>query len=200
MAKTTIDSSVVKQAIRAIHALEPSAQYGAISTLLNENNLVVLSPVFVTVMRAVRGVYDSLSDEAQNSIDLILISLYEDDSHILSVDLNLSFYIQVLAKKQSQRKEEILIELYEKRTNPLIKRQVILIMANWNCHYWLTDIKRQYAGLSEWEKRYFIGASYVLGDEGSHWRNHMKATWSPMDKVVRDWFATRINKKQKVPV
>lgn len=34
VAKTTIDSTVTKQAIKAIHALNPNAQYGAISTLL----------------------------------------------------------------------------------------------------------------------------------------------------------------------
>lgn len=198
--KTAIDSAVAKQAIRAIHALEPGAQYGAISTLLNENNLVVLSPVFVTVMRAVRGVYETLPDVGQDFVDNTLIGLYDHDSHLLSVDLNLSFYIQAISKRQSQRKEEILIDLYERRTNPLIKRQIILVMANWGCHYWLTDLKRQYAGLSEWEKRYFIGASYVLGDEGSHWRNHTKATWSPMDKIVRDWFAERVQNNQQVPV
>jgi len=198
--KTAIDSTVTKQALRAIHALEPDAQFGAINTLLSDNNLVVLLPVFVSVMRTVRGVYDSLPNEEQGFIDSTLVSLYDNDSHLLSVDLNLSFYIQVLSRKQSQRKEEILIDLYNRRTNPLIKRQVILVMANWKCHYWLTDLKRQYAGLSEWEKRYFIGASYVLGDEGKHWRSHTKATWSPMNRLVRDWFSERMGRDDQVPV
>jgi len=200
VAKTNIDSTVAKQAIKAIQALEPNEQYGAISTLLGENNLEVLAPVFVTVMRAVRGVYENLSDHGQDFVDQKLIALYEADSHLLSVDLNMSFYIQALAQKQSARKEEILIEIYERKTNPLIKRLILIAMSNWNCHYWLTDLKRKYAGLSEWEKRYFIGSSYVLGDEGKHWRNHIKATWSPMDELTRDWFADRMQRDRWLPL
>ncbi len=200
VSKTTIDSTVSKQAVRAIRALEPDAQFGAINTLLADNNLVVLSPVFVTIMTALRGTYDSLPEYGKDFVDKTLIDLYEENSYLLSVDLNLSYFIQVLARRQTQRKEEILIEIYDSKTNPLLKRQIILFMANWDCHYWLTDMKRQYAGLSEWEKRYFIGASYVLGDEGKHWRNHTKATWSPMDTLVRDWFAGRNQRNLKVPV
>ncbi len=200
VSKTNIDSTVAKQAIKAIQALEPAEQYGAISTLLSENNLEVLAPVFVTVMRAIRGVYENLPECGQNFVDRKLIALYESHSHLLSVDLNMSFFLQALAQKQSARKEEILIEIYEKKTNPLIKRLILIAMSNWNCHYWLTDLKRKYAGLSEWEKRYFIGSSYVLGDEGKHWRSHIKSTWSPMDKLTRDWFADRMQRDRWLPL
>lgn len=200
VAKTNIDSTVTKQTIKAIQALDPHEQYGAISTLLNENNLEVLAPVFVSVMRAVRGVYENLPDFGKQFVDNKLIRLYEDDSHLLSVDLNMSFYLQALAQSQSARKEEILIEMYERKTNPLIKRLILITMSNWNCHYWLTDLKRKYAGLSDWEKRYFIGSSYVLGDEGKHWRNHTKATWSPMDELTGDWFAYRMQRERWLPL
>ncbi len=200
VAKTNIDSTVAKQAIKAIQALAPNEQHGAISTLLSENNIEVLAPVFVTVMRAVRGAYENLSDYGQQFVDKKLIALYESDSHLLSVDLNMSFYLQALAQKKSARKEEILIEIYNRKTNPLIKRMILIAMSNWNCYYWLTDLKRKYAGLSEWEKRYFIGSSYVLGEEGKHWRNHIKATWSPMDVLVRDWFTDRMQKDRWLPL
>lgn len=200
VAKTNIDSTVTKQAIKAIQALDPTQQYGAISTLLNQNNLEVLAPVFVTVMRAVRSVYENLPDTGKQFVDKMLIEIYESDSHLLSVDLNMSFYLQSMSQNQSARKEEILIEIYDKNTNPLIKRLILLTMSNWNCHYWLTDLKRKYAGLSEWEKRYFIGSSYVLGDEGKHWRNHIKATWSPMDELTRDWFAKRMQRDRWLPL
>ncbi|MFO1367891.1 MAG: RNA-directed DNA polymerase [Marinagarivorans sp.] len=200
VAKTNIDSTVTKQAIKAIQSLDTHKQYGAISTLLNENNLEVLAPVFVTVMRAVRSVYDNLLDHGKSFVDNKLINIFESDSHLLSVDLNMSFYIQALAQRQSPRKEEILIEIYDRKTNPLIKRLILIAMSNWSCHYWLTDLKRKYAGLSDWEKRYFIGSSYVLGDEGRHWRNHTKATWSPMDELTRDWFAQRFNKERLLPL
>lgn len=200
VAKTNIDSTVAKQAIKSIQTLKPHQKFGAVRTLLSDNNLEVLAPVFVTVMRAIRGAYENISNPGKSFVDRELIRIYDNDSHLLSVDINLSFYLQALSQSQTPRKEEILIEIYERKTNPLIKRQVIITMANWGCHYWLTDLRRKYAGLSEWEKRYFIGASYILGDEGKHWRNHTKATWSPMDELARDWFADRMQRDKWLPI
>lgn len=152
VSKTTIDSTVTKQAINAIHALDPQEQYGAISTLLEEDNLSVLSPVFVLVMRAIKGVYNDLPEDGKDFVDKQLVSLYESKSHLVSVDLNISYFVQALSRRRSLPKEEILIDIFDNTTKPLIKRQVIMVMASWDCHYWLTDIKGNYGGYTEWEK------------------------------------------------
>ncbi|WP_082808116.1 RNA-directed DNA polymerase [Alcanivorax sp. NBRC 102028] len=200
VSKTTIDATVTKQAINAIYALEPHEKYGAISTLLENDNLIVLSPVFVLVMRAIKGVYDDMPDYGKDFVDKQLISLYESDSQLLSVDLNISYYVLALSKRRSLAKEEILIDIFDKTTKPLIKRQVIMVMASWDCHYWLTDIKGQYGGFTAWEKRALIIASYSLGDEGKHWRTHTKDTWGYPENLIRDWYAGRIQKKMKFPL
>ncbi len=200
VAKTAIDPTVVRQAINAIRALEPAAKEGAIRTLLDHENLLVLLPVFAAVMRAVRGVYDELSDPGKTYVDNALVTLYDEKSHLLSVELNLSYYIQALAKRHSRRKEEILIEIFQRFTNPMLRRQVVLMMANWNCHYWLSDIKNRYGGYTTWEKRAIILSSYALGDEGKHWRDHTKGSWNPMESLVRDWFADRYQKNRAMPV
>lgn len=198
--KTTIDTTVSKQAIRAIHALDEYAKFGAITTLLDENNLVVLSPVFITVMRAVKGLYSEMQDHAKDFIDKSLIELYESKSHLLSVDLNVSYFIQALSTRRTLRKEEILIEIYESTTTPFIKKIIILLMANWECHYWLTDIKKSYGGASEGERRALIIASYKLGDEGKHWREHFKNKWNRRELLVRDWYAARVQANKGIPV
>lgn len=198
--KTAIDSTVTKQAINAIRALDPFAREGAVRTILDPKNLLVLSPVFVSVMRAVRGVYDDLHNSAKDFVDNILVDLYDSNSHLLSVELNLSYYLYALGMRHSQRKEEILVELFEQQTSPLIRRQVILVMARWQCHYWLSDIKQRYAALSEWEKRAFILASYVLGDEGDHWRQHTRQGWNSQQLAIRDWFSQSFQKKGTVPL
>lgn len=200
VSKSKIDPTVTKQAIKAIHVLDEGARYGAIQMLLDENNILVLSPVFVTLMRTIRGVYDGMTDAAKDFIDQSLISLYEKESYLLSIDLNVSYFIQTLAKRPSSRKEEILGEIFDRTPKPLIRRIIILVMANWECHYWLSHIKQNYSGLSEWEKRPYIISSYMLGDEGKHWRNHIKRTWNPMEIVVRDWFASRYQTNKSVPI
>ncbi len=200
VSKSKIDTTVTKQAIKAIHILDEGAKYGAIQTLLDENNILVLSPVFVTLMRTIRGIYDGMPDDAKDYIDRSLISLYENESYLLSIDLNVSYFIQALAKRPSLRKEEILVEIFDKTSKSLIKKIIILVMANWGCHYWLSHIKQNYGGFSEWEKRPFIISSYVLGDEGKHWRSHIKKTWNPMEIIVRDWFSSRYQTNKTVPL
>ena len=162
IAKTAIDSAVTKQAIKAIRVLEPAQKEGAIRTLLEQENLRILSPVFVTVMRVLREVYEELEEETKGLVDQALVQLYEDQSHLLSVELNLSYYIQALGGRKVSRKEEILIELFQRESSALIRRQIILTMANWHCHYWLSDVKQHYGSFTEWEKRAFILGSYFL--------------------------------------
>jgi hypothetical protein len=200
VAKAAIDPTISKQAINAVRALDPYFQAEAIRTILDRDNLQVLSPVFVTILRLVRTLYNGLNVNTKDFVDNVLIELYAERFPLLSVELNLSYFIQVIGLRYSQVKEEILVALFEDDSRPLIRRLVILILANWKCHYWLTDLKLKYAGLSSWEKRAFILASYILGDEGRHWRDHVKKAWSPMDICVRDWFAPRFIVNSEIPI
>jgi len=199
VAKTVIDAPIAKQAISAIRALEPFARTGAVRTLFDPSNLNVLSPVFVRILQVIRRIYYELDDDDKTYIDDALIAMYEGHSHLLSVELNLSYFIQALALRRSTRKEEILVELFEGQASALIRRLIILTMANWECCYWLTDVKHRYSGLSEWEKRAFILASYFLGDEGRHWRDNIRRTWTPPDLLARDWFSSRFQTNRTVP-
>lgn len=200
VSKAAIDPTVSKQAINAIKVLDPTLQGGAIRTILDPNNLAVLSPVFVTILRLVRSVYATLLDQDKDFVDETLMQLHEMESPLLSVELNLSYCIQVLGQRRSGAKEELLVQIFETHQKPLIRRLVLLIMADWECHYWLSGLRRQYSGFSVWERRAFILASYVLGDEGDHWRRHAQRGWTPMDKLVRDWFSTRYPGNKRMPI
>jgi hypothetical protein len=199
VAKTAIDQMVTKQAINAIRALRPFAREGALRTLLDSKNVEILSPVFVPVMRTVRGIYNDLDEKGKDFVDEALVKMYENRAHVLRVDLNLCYFVRALSPRPSMRKEEILIEVFESQPSALIRRHIILAMANWRCFFWLTDIRQRYSGLSEWEKRAVILASYVLGDEGKHWRDYTKHTWDSTDLLVRDWISNRWQRIAEIP-
>jgi hypothetical protein len=200
IAKTAIDTTITKQAINAIRAMDVADRGGALCTLLDSANLDVLSPVFVTLMRVVRAVYDDLEAHSKAMVDDSLVRIYDDEQHILSVELNLAYYLQALARRVTDRKVEICVEVYDRRPSPILRRIIVGAMCNWRCHYWLSDIRRHYASLHEWEKRSVILASYFLTDEGKRWRSHIKETWSPMELLIRDWFSDRWQKRQDFPV
>lgn len=189
--KTAIDQTVAKQAIDALKALDSTMQEQAIQILLDKGNLLPLAPVFTTVMRAVRGVYADLTDKGKDWIDHALVDLHASGSHLLAVELNVSYYIQALSLRHSDEKERILVELYKRHENPYLRRQIILTMAKWERHYWLTDIKRNFSSVTTWERRAIIVASFRLGDEGKHWRNHNKNLWNPAEILIREWAAER---------
>jgi hypothetical protein len=189
--KTAIDQTVAKQAIEAIKALDVPMRAQALQILLDKDNLLTLAPVFPTVMRAVRGLYAELDDPSKSRIDAALTGLHRSGSHLLAVELNVSYFIQAMASRHSEDKERTLLELFEQHTNPYLRRQIILAMAKWHRYYLLTDVKRDFKNATEWERRAIIVSSYRLGDEGEHWRKHNKSLWSPAEVVVRDWAADR---------
>lgn len=190
--KAAIDQPVAKQAIEALRALDISTQEQALSILLDKDNLLTLLPVFPTVMRAVRGLYLSLSEGGQARIDKALVDIYQSDSHLLSVELNTAYFVQALALRHSDDKEKILLALYDRHaSNPYLRRQIILAMARWEKHYWLTDIKKGFKTATEWERRAIIIASYRMGDEGAHWRKNNRRLFDTSEGLVRDWAAER---------
>ncbi|UII75319.1 RNA-directed DNA polymerase [Flagellimonas sp. HMM57] len=189
--KTKIDQTVTKQAINSIKALTKENQVQAVKILLDQDNLTTLSPVFTTIMRSVRSVYDELSEEGKDIVDGSLLELFATENYLTKIELNLNYLIQILSIRHSHQKEELFVKLFETETNHFLKRQIIVAMTNWESHYWLVDIKNQFTTLTTWERRAFIYASYCLGDEGSHWRRNNKSLFSKEELLIRDWCSDR---------
>jgi hypothetical protein len=189
--KTRIDQTVAKQAISSIKALTKLNQEQAVKILLDRNNLLTLTPVFTTIMRSIRTIYEDLNERGKNIVDESLIDLFKSQSYLTKIEMNLNYIIQILSLRHSPEKESLFIKLFETESNHLLKRQIIIAMANWNCHYWLVDVKNQFTTLSTWERRAIIYASYFMGDEGKHWRDHNKNLFSIEESLIRDWSSFR---------
>lgn len=200
IAKTNIDTQITKQAIAAIRALEPEHQSSAVQALLKPESLETLAPVFSNVMRLLRSLYEQVDEETKNLADETMIGLFREGSHLIHIDLNLSYLLQVFGQRRSSVKETILIDLYERNQSPLVKKEIILIMAKWGATYWLSDILRRFGSLSKWERKAFIVAAYHMDDEGEHWLNHIKLTLAPDENIIRKWYKSRLNRTQEDPL
>lgn len=200
IAKTAIDTTIAKQAVRAIKAMDASFYDGAIRTMLDKENVATLAPIFVSVMRTVRSVYDDLEEETKDFADTALVELFNEDFYVLKIDVNLCYYIQVLSKRHSVEKEEILTRVFSTTTVPLIKRLIFVAMTNWHCDHWLSDKKNNYATMGVWERRAMIASSYVLRDEGKHWRDFAKGGWNEIETLIRDWAADKNQANEALPL
>jgi hypothetical protein len=189
--KTKIDQTLTKQAINSVKVLTDENQVQAVKILLDKDNLTTLSPVFTTIMRSVRSVYEELNEDGQDIVDSSLLELFDTQNYLTKIELNLNYIVQILSIRHSYPKEELFVKLFESETNHFLKRQIIVAMTNWNTHYWLVDIKNKFTTLTTWERRAVIYSSYCIGDEGSHWRKSSKGLFSKEELLIRDWCADR---------
>lgn len=187
--KSRIHTSLMKKIIRTLQYLEAPALENAVQVLID--NIEMLAPVFPNLMILIDGVFTKLSNVMQLNVLDILHDLINSSSYVLKIDLNVAYVLRVLSKVYSEDNEIIILKLFARTDSPLIKRDIILIMAKWNATHWISDLKNRYASLTSWEKRSFIIASYKLGDEGNHWRSHFKDQFSKIDYLYRDWMAEK---------
>jgi len=189
--KSRIHQSLTKKLISAIKLLNKHQRDSAIVSMMD--NLPILFPVFPSILHLVKGTIDDISDETRETVFGRLRELLQNNSYILSVPTHLAYTVRILANDTSVESDEILSKIYEKSNSNSIRRDVILVMAKRNADYWISDVRRNFRTITEWERTALLVSSFMLGDEGEHWRRSIKSLISPMQKLVLEWMDARIN-------
>ena len=115
-----------------------------------------------------------------------------DDSYIIQVELNVAFLVRIIGRLYTPENEELIGILYKKFTHSiLVKTAIIKVLIRWKLQYWLSDLKNNFQTMSTWERRLFILGSYVMKDEGKHWRDHNKDNFTEFELTVKDWGADK---------
>jgi hypothetical protein len=199
LSKSRVHMALARKVITAIRYLDGTARDDAVLSLLN--NCDLLYPIFSSVLMTIDNVFDELSLDTRNNIITKLQTLIRNDSHLLRVDVHLSYAIRVLAHANTPDDQILLQRLYRERPSPLIRRDIILVLAKWGEWYWLSDLKNGFRTLSGPERRAFIVASYILTDEGSHWRDRTKREFNPLETFILDWAGQKANDpKWRIPL
>lgn len=196
LSKSRIHPALTRRLVQAVQYMDTVPRQQAILSLLE--NIEVLAPVIPQVMLAIK---DSVTDLDPDFIDRVhgaIRNLIEEHHYVAQVDLNLAFMIRALSVRHSIENELLLIQLYQSPHSfgsgfaPYIQRDIMLILARWGVTYWLSDQKNYISTAHDWVKRAFIIASYVLGDEGKHWRNGASMrSMGPYEHLIKDWTASK---------
>jgi hypothetical protein len=110
------------------------------------------------------------------------------------VPTNAMFAIRILAQDVSDETDALLNSLFSATSDMGIRRDIILAMARRSTVYWLSDaLKRLAQSATSWERRALIVASYVLGDEGRHWRARVRKELSEVDRRYETWVGSKNN-------
>ena len=143
----------------------------------------------------VHSVFLQLSKSVQASCLETIRKLYLENSHLMRVDLNLAFAVRVLSLSQTPENEDILQRIYRERPSNMVRRYIILTMANWGAAYWLTDKLNGFSSMVGGERRALLIASFSLTDEGRHWRGYNDRWFAPFEAIIRKW----MEKKSQLP-
>ena len=188
--KSKINQSFSKHLIKAFSATSPETISSAFKVMFN--NLHELYPIFTTVIQVGNYNWQRLDEVTKNIILDKINDLIKDESYILSTELNLAYISRMLSKENSQKSILILSDIYNKNPESiLVKNIVTQSMAKLKAHAWLSDIKKNFAGMHPLQRRLLIISSYFLGDEGKHWRDHNKDSFNEIEVIYRDWAGQR---------
>jgi hypothetical protein len=186
--KSRIHQALGKNLMRAISFLDGEELGLALQVV--SSNIEILYPVFPSILQMAKNKLPEADLKSRSIFINALCKLIEQDSYITLTDNNASYAVRVLSTSSEEAATQAIVNLYA-RDSPLVKANCIYAMANMRNRYWLSDIKASFSTMTKWERRAFIAASYILKDEGHHWREHTKNQFSKLEKLVRDWVASK---------
>lgn len=196
--KGKIHSALTRRLISAVRFMDPTPKHQTILSLID--NLDTLAPVTPQVMLATRSaIEESDNEEFAENVHTRIRSLVDSSHYLTKIDLNLSYMLRVLSARRSMLNEQLMIGQYQAAhgfsgtPSPLIQRDIMLTLSRWKANYWLSDQKNYFNNFHPWLRRAFIIGSYLLGDEGRHWRQNNKLSFGEFDSIVRDWISEKIN-------
>jgi Reverse transcriptase (RNA-dependent DNA polymerase) len=191
LAKSRVHTALARKIVAAIRYLDGTTKDDAVLSIIE--NCDVLYPIFSSVLLMLAQVFDELSASTKNIVTAEIQKLIKSHSHVFRVDVHLSYAIRVLAHSNVPDNLALLQQIYEERTSPLVRRDIILVLAKWGEWYWLSDRRNRFRELSGPERRAFIVASYILKDEGDHWRDHIVKELNPFEKFIMRWAGQKAN-------
>jgi hypothetical protein len=114
----------------------------------------------------------------------------------LETEINLAYVVKVFARENDVEAQTILTEIYKSHTDSILVTLVITqAMTKWKTYYWLSELRRLFPTMNPWQRRLFIVSSYLLGDEGKHWREHNKKRFNFIEELYRTWGSIRKEKE-----
>jgi hypothetical protein len=193
LAKSRIHTALARKVVAAIRYLEdtqpadgrPSPKDEAVLSILE--NCDLLYPIFSSVLLMIDQVFDELSAPAKLKVIEEIQRLIKTHSYVFRVDVHLSYAIRVLGHANSSETQTLLQQIYDERTSPIVRRDIILVLAKWGEWSWLSDVRNRFRELRGPERRAFIVASYILKDEGGHWRKNIGKELNPFEKFILTW-------------
>lgn len=192
--KSKINQAFSKHLIRAFSTLDEKKLPNAYKLIFS--NINELYPIFKTIIQGANLNWGRIDSNAKLFIIDKINELIKTDSFILKTELNLAYLSRLLSKENNEKSKIILTEIYKKnRDSVLITNIVTQAMAKCTVRPWLSDVLKSFSTMNTLQRRTVIISSYLLGDEGKHWREHNKKGFTFIEKLYASWGADRCSSR-----
>lgn len=189
--KSKVNQIYTKQILKALKFQNVETISNSLSLIFD--NIDELYPIYNSVIQATVSLWENINSQTKSRIFRNIEVLHANKSYIIQTDVNLAYTIKLLSLYESDESLIILNEIMDYSNSALIKKMVTQAMGKLNNFTWLSDLKNYYSTQNELQKRIFIICSFLLDDEGKHWRNHNKKGFSEIQKIYWDWASERKN-------
>jgi hypothetical protein len=189
LAKTRVHSAVTKKLVASIQHLDIEEREQAVRALLG--NIDALYPIFPVVAMTIKKCYGELDPALQEEICDVIRCRLLSNHFLLGSDIHVAYAIRLLSELKSAASVDAVAGLYPRYASPVVRRDVILVMAQWREFAWLSDIMNDFQSMGPWERRAFIIATHTMGDAGYHWRRTKKRSLKGFDAIVDAWAEAR---------
>jgi hypothetical protein len=193
--KQRIHPPYTKKLLKAFIALETEALQNGIKIIAD--NLVLLFPIIPQAMMTIHTSANKISEEIFDYFIDRLLKLINDESYILTNEINAAYIIKAISNRHSTKSQMFATQIAEMHNQSLLVRTIALrVMGHWNNFSWLSSKRSYFSTMTDWERRSFIMASYSLGDEGVEWRKHNKGSFSDFEVLCREWISESKQKQE----
>tara|TARA_R110002020_G_scaffold68552_2_gene179342 strand:+ start:284 stop:1864 length:1581 start_codon:yes stop_codon:yes gene_type:complete len=189
LSQTRIHAPTTKKIIAALGYISSQAKFGAFISMLD--NMDALYPIASNVFISINSYIGEIEHEQRLEICQRIMDLNSSNHEVMQVPTNLAFANRVIAQEKNAKNQEYLHACFDRSDDPIVRRDIILIFANWRHFAWLSMMRGKFTTLGLWERRALILASFYMKDEGKHWRAHAKNWFTPLEIIVRDWRAEK---------
>lgn len=191
LSQTRVHIPTARKIVETLKFSGPDVKAGAVIAMLD--NIDALSPIAPTALQSIASIFEDLDANYRSLVASKLIDMYDSDHEIFSLEINVAYMNRILAKQKSVSTQHFLARCFDKELSDLVRRDIVLIFANWGNFPWLSFYKSNFLSVSGWQRRALILASYSMADEGKHWRDHTRGRFDKFETLVRDWRSERSN-------
>lgn len=184
IAKSRVNIPVVKRIAQALRFVAGDVQEAAVGTIVD--NLELLAPAMPVVLRVLDDLAAALPPDSRAALIGDLRRRMSEGAYYLSLPMNTAYAFRVLRHEGREENLALARAVYDSGKAPaFLQRDIVLHMHNWGSSAFISRERRRYSDRHPWVQRAIMLSSYLLGDEGSHWRRTLSL--SPFDTIARDW-------------